>query len=199
MRTAEIVTDAGRAYIKAMGNPEGPHALACEYVGTQLARWFGLRTFDFALMSIGEMDEIQLHEGHFAVPGPAFITRAEEGDNWSGREDVLRRVHNLEMIPKLVVFDTWTRNCDRHPPDTTKRRPNYDNVFLSGERAPAGRFEIVAMDHTHCFTCGKSLNERIATIERIKDERVFACFPDLSQPLGPRGIWWSAGLNNSAA
>lgn len=82
------------------------------------------------------------------------------------------------MIPKLVVFDTWTLNCDRYPPDLTKRKPNYDNVFLSAERAPSGKFEIVAMDHTHCFTCGRSLNERIATIGRIKDERVYGLFPE---------------------
>jgi len=30
MGTAEIETDAGRAYIKAMGNRQGPHQLACE-------------------------------------------------------------------------------------------------------------------------------------------------------------------------
>lgn len=82
MRTAEIMTDAGRSYIKAMGNPEGPHALACEYVGTQLARWFGLRTFDFALMNLEEIDEIPLDKGRLAMPGPAFVSRAEQGATW---------------------------------------------------------------------------------------------------------------------
>ena len=45
---ARIVTDAGPAYIKALGNPQGPHALACDLVGARLARWFGLQTFEEA-------------------------------------------------------------------------------------------------------------------------------------------------------
>lgn len=52
MGTARIVTDAGPAYIKAMGNRQGPHPLACEWVATHLAKWFGLTTFDFAIMEI---------------------------------------------------------------------------------------------------------------------------------------------------
>ena len=43
-------TDAGKGYLKALGGPEGPHTLACEWVATQLARWFGLSTFDFAIL-----------------------------------------------------------------------------------------------------------------------------------------------------
>ena len=46
---AEIITDAGPAFIKAMGNKEGPYVLACEWVGTKLAAWFGLPTFDMTV------------------------------------------------------------------------------------------------------------------------------------------------------
>jgi hypothetical protein len=56
---AIVETDAGKGYLKAMGNPEGEHALACELVGTQLAHWFGLRTFDFALIAVNE-NEIEI-------------------------------------------------------------------------------------------------------------------------------------------
>ena len=35
--TLFVDTDAGKAYLKAIGNPAGPHALACEWVGTRLA------------------------------------------------------------------------------------------------------------------------------------------------------------------
>ena len=58
------------------------------------------------------------------------------------------------------MFDTWLLNCDRfsfptrNPP--TKPRINRNNVFLS-EEAPDGKFVLKAMDHTHCFTCGKNL------------------------------------------
>lgn len=37
-------TDAGPGCLKAMGNPAGPHALACELVATRLAGVIGLPT-----------------------------------------------------------------------------------------------------------------------------------------------------------
>jgi hypothetical protein len=51
-RACVIMTDAGEAFIKGLGNPVGPHALACEWIGTELAAWFGLRTFHAALMVV---------------------------------------------------------------------------------------------------------------------------------------------------
>jgi hypothetical protein len=36
--TVIVETDQGEGYLKPLGNPEGPHVLACEWVGTQLAR-----------------------------------------------------------------------------------------------------------------------------------------------------------------
>src|SRR5438132_6499286 len=132
MGTARIVTDAGPAYIKALGNRQGPHALACEWVGTQLAAWFGLPTFDFALMPIdASVDEILFLRGGRATSGTAFVTRATLGHTWGGTTEELDKLANPKAVSRLVVFDTWTRNCDRHPPDLTQRRPNYDNVFLA--------------------------------------------------------------------
>jgi hypothetical protein len=32
--TARVDTDLGEGYIKALGNPEGPHILACELIGS---------------------------------------------------------------------------------------------------------------------------------------------------------------------
>lgn len=174
---ARIVTDAGPAYIKALGNPQGPHVLACDLVGTRLARWFGLQTFDDAILLLGETDEVLLHDGRRTLPGPAFATREERGMPWSGDEEDLALLDNPEDLSRLVVFDTWLRNCDRHPPDLTARRPNYDNVFFSAERASGRRFRLVAMDHGHCFTCGKELTAHTATIEAVRDERAYGRFP----------------------
>jgi hypothetical protein len=193
MGTAEIITDAGRAYIKAMGNRQGPHALACEYVGTQFARWFGLPTFDHAILTLGEDDEIPLHSRGQAQAGPAFVTRAEPGRTWGGGEEELGSVVNPDDLARLVLFDTWTLNCDRHPPELAARKPNYDNVFLSEERADAGRFRLVAMDHTHCFTCGRDLRQPVATIGRIKDERVYGLFPGFVSTLQARRAVVEAG------
>jgi hypothetical protein len=153
---------------------------------SQLARWFGLPTFDFAILTLDALDEIPFPRGGQAQPGPAFVTRAEKGHVWGGSAEELDAVENRDDIARMVVFDTWTLNCDRYPPDLTVRKPNYDNVFLSEEQAPAGRFRLVAMDHTHCFTCGRDLDERTAMIDRIKDDRVYGLFPGFMAAVQPQ-------------
>lgn len=163
--------------MKALGNPLGPHALACDLVGTRLARWFGLPTFDDAILELEQADEVLLHDGRRADPGPAFVTREERGTTWSGSPEELVLLDNPDDVSRLVILDNWLRNCDRHPPDLDARRPNYDNVFLSEERATNGRFRLIAMDHGHCFTCGRDLTPRAATIEAVRDERVYGLFP----------------------
>lgn len=176
-RPVRVATDRGEGFLKALGNPAGPHALACEWVGSQLARWFGLPTFDFALIEIGKDDEIPFHGGGVASPGPAFITRAEAGFAWGGDPDSLKTIANPTGLGRLVVFDTWTLNCDRCPPDPATRKPNYDNVFLSRDGAPPDRFLLKAIDHTHCFTCGRDLNRHLADLANVEDARVYGLFP----------------------
>ena len=146
-------------------------------VATQLARWFGRPTFDFAILTLDRNDEIPFHRGGTAHPGSAFATRAERGHTWGGSADELSMISNLDDVARLVVFDSWSLNCDRHPPDPSVRKANFDNVFLSEDQAPEGCFRLVAMDHTHCFTCGRDLAKPIATIKRTKDERVYGLFP----------------------
>ncbi|HEV3262060.1 MAG TPA: HipA family kinase [Gemmataceae bacterium] len=184
--TVLVETDAGKGYLKALGGPEGPHTLACEWVATQLARWFGLSTFDFAIIPVTEADEIPFHNGGKAQVGPGYVTRAESGEPWSGEDKQLDKLINPQDISRLVVFDTWTLNCDRHswPADGRmgKARVNRNNVFLS-EEAPDGQFLLKAIDHTHCFTCGRALSRNLGNIDRIRDSRVFGLFPEFRKYL----------------
>jgi hypothetical protein len=183
MCAARIATDAGPAYLKAMGNPQGPHQLACEYVGTQLAEWFGLPTFDYALMNIdASVDEIPLRDGLYAASGPAFVTRAANGHPWGGSKDELDSVVNLDAVSRLVIFDTWTLNCDRYPPDLTGRKVNYDNVFLEkvGERGKK-EFQLLAIDQGCCFSGGRDLSPKIASIDRIQDSQLYGLFPAFAE------------------
>lgn len=78
---AHVETDCGDGYLKAMGNAEGEHALACELVGTQIAQLLELPTLDFAVIPIPPDSRIKLGNGEWAQPGPAFITRAETGES----------------------------------------------------------------------------------------------------------------------
>lgn len=183
MCTARILTDAGFAYIKVMGNPQGPHQQACEYVGTQLAEWFELPTFEYALMLVdATVDEIPLLDGKCAESGPAFVTRHAKGFPWGGAPEELDGLVNSEAITRLVVFDTWTLNCDRHPPGPTTRKPNYDNVFMEKvDERDKGAFRLLAIDQGCCFTGGRDLTEKIANINQIKDERLYGMFPAFVQ------------------
>ncbi len=176
--TVVVETDQGEGYLKALGNPAGPHALACDWIGTSLARRLSLLTFAFAIVEVTTEDEIPLARGGRAQPGPAFITRSERGITWGGTLRELRRLANPEDITPLVLFDTWLRNCDRHPLDPTTRRPNRDNVFFSRDNAPWGRFLLKVMDHTHCLTCGRDLTPRIAEIGFIREEGCYGLFPE---------------------
>ena len=124
-----------------------------------MAHWFGLPTFDFAILNLDAADEIPFESGGKAAPGPAFVTRATKGNTWGGEDGELDLLENPEAISRLVVFDTWTRNCDRYPPDLEMRKPNRDNVFLNSTSEREDRFRLIAMDHTHCFTCGRDLTD----------------------------------------
>jgi hypothetical protein len=109
----------------------------------------------------------------------AFVSRAEEGVTMGGQR-ALSNVENICDIPRLVAFDTWVRNCDRHAPNWKpdgKARINLDNLFLSTEGAPEGKFILKAIDHGHIFTCGKPLTPSLSHIENIQDERLYGLFP----------------------
>lgn len=173
-RTAIIQTDAGRAYLKAINNPQSPHILACDWIGTKLAQRFGLKTFDVAILELDDGDEIQLDQKTLAAIGPSFVARGEKGAP-SVSPSSLRQVQNLEDISLLVIFDTWVRNCDRHRPadENEPERINQDNLFLSEEGADPGKFILKAIDHGHIFTCGRSLTRNLTDIANVKDERLY--------------------------
>lgn len=180
----EVTTDAGRAYIKTLGNRQGPHVLATDWVGTHLAKWFGLCTFDVAILNLEPDDVFDLPRGAKAKPGPAFASRALPGDPWGKSGLQLDQLVNCEDITRLVVFDTWTLNCDRHHHDTTVRKPNYDNVYLSSEGVNAGKRRLIAMDHGLCFIrSGEDLSPKLAHINKVRDDHVYGLFPEFQNKL----------------
>ena len=197
--TVRVTTDAGPGYLKALGNHGSPHYLAADLVGTQLASWFGLPTFEWAIVDVTPEDEIKFVGGGQAEPGPTFITRETSGTTWGGTEEELKTLVNPADVGKLVLFDTWTRNCDRHPPDLTTRKVNRNNVFLSNEGLSDGKWRLIAMDHTHCFNCGRDLNAQLGHIDLVQDDRLFGLFPEFKIIIRehPEGVL--DGLANLAA
>lgn len=173
MRTCQITTNAGPAYIKCLGNPEGPHALACEWIGTRLADLMGMQTFDFALFTLTGEDVP--FTGGREEPGAAFVTREEDGDPWSGDPRILAQLINPQDIAKLVVLDTWLLNRDRHTREATA--PNRDNVFLSRDRSEQGPC-LVAMDFTHAISFGREIDVELRRANLARDEAIYGLFDD---------------------
>jgi hypothetical protein len=175
----EAETDAGRAYLKPLGNRQGPHVLATDWVGTHLARWFGLSTFEIALLNLQPDDAFDLPRRAKAKPGHAFAAKAMAGEPWGKSGLQLDLIVNPEDITRLVVFDTWTLNCDRHHPEVTVRKPNYDNVYLSSENVEPGKRRLIAMDHGLCFIrSGEDLTPKLSHIEKVRDERLYGLFTE---------------------
>jgi hypothetical protein len=196
MGTAKVKTNATYGFLKAMGNRQGPHALACEYVGTALARWFGLSVAEPAVMRLEEVDCYPLPRGARTAPGPAFISRYVPGHTWGRSTEELDRLENRRDITRLVVFDTWVQNCDRHPPDLETRNPNYANVWLADTDTP-NVSRLYAIDHTHCFDRHPELTPRLSEIGRVRDEGVYGLFPEFVPYIDRGELAWCKAMLQS--
>lgn len=181
-----VMTDAGQGFAKFLGNREGPHVLACEFLGTRLARLLGLPTFVHTVFDYDGCPEIQLYSGNKAEAGPTWITCREEGIAWSGHEHDLSLISNPDDLARLVVLDTWTLNCDRYCPAIRPPRINRNNVFFSRSGAAEGTFRLVAMDHTHILTCGRPIKADLVKVDNVKNESVFGLFPEFQKMLAHR-------------
>jgi hypothetical protein len=194
--TTKVATDATFGYLKAMGNRQGPHVLAAELVASSLARWFGLTVPDFAVIRLPAEACFDLPRGARVEPGPAFVSRHVSGRTWGGSDTELRILENPSDITRLVVLDTWLRNCDRYPADLSARKPNYANVYLA-DMEKAGQAKLVAIDHTHCFDCGRDLSERLAHIDHVRDERTYGLFPAFAGFVTRSQVSWCGALLES--
>lgn len=189
MGTTRVQTDASLGYLKAMGNDQGPHCLASELIATALADWFGLHVAGYAIFELPAEACFELPSGAKTQPGPAFVSRHVPGRTWAGSVADLHGLVNPDDITRLVVFDTWVRNCDRHPPDPAARKPNYANVYLA-DTDDVARQRLLAIDHTHCFDCGRDLSPALRNIDAVRDERTYGLFPEFVGMISPGALAW---------
>lgn len=193
--TLVVGTDAGLGYLKALGNPDGPHALVKDFLGTHLAAMLGLPTFDYAVIEISDIDELPFFKGGMAEPGPAFITREEKGSVWGNDKRLLQKIDNPEAISGLIVIDTWLRNTDRYYQPAN--RVNWDNVFFSRESSQDSTLSLRAMDFSHAIQYGGELTNRVSSIDKIKDEAVFGLFPEFRKKIARDAIRHFASILGS--
>ncbi|HEY5380283.1 MAG TPA: HipA family kinase [Pseudolabrys sp.] len=174
-RVAKVATDDGIGFLKGMGNPAGLDSLACELVGTELARWFGLHTPAFSIINVRGI-EIPMDGVGNVLPGPAFISQEVSGATGDGGDAFLSNLQNPDDVSKLVVFDTWIRNGDRYPADEQWKDAvsNRDNIFF---KTTGSKFELTVFDHTHCFT-ESTLGDGLSDTFVLQDDRVYGYFPE---------------------
>lgn len=118
-------------------------------------------------------------------PMPSFVLQEpllyDEGSRpYNAKNLATEMPDSIDDTARLIVFDTWVRNCDRYAPGLNREgepRMNPDNLFLSAENAPKGKFILKAIDHGHIFTCGRPLTDKLANIDNTKDERLYGLFP----------------------
>ena len=171
-----VLTDKGTGYFKALGNPEGAHVLAREFVGTSLANLLGIPTFEYSIFHFNGVPEIQLLRGGIAQQGAGFITKKEHGDVWNGKIKSLKHITNPEDITRLVCLDTWVRNTDRYSLRRSgEPHSRSDNVFLS--RLVTGGLVLKAYDFTHALFCTTE------TTSKAHETTVYGLFPEFKERL----------------
>jgi hypothetical protein len=170
-----VMTDAGIGYLKALGNSQGPHALVREYVGTSIAKSLGLKTLEFTTINILPDDEIVLGNGKIAKSGLSFITK-EEPTAISGLVE-MKKISNKNHLAGLIVADTLLLNRDRFP-GILGGKPNYDNLMFSKSPTDHTKYELIAMDFSHCMHISQSINLSLKQIDSIKNEEIYGLFPD---------------------
>jgi hypothetical protein len=173
-----ILDDGAHAFVKVMGNPEGPSALACEFIGTGAALLLGLPVFEVAIPEFPKELCVPLDHDLIPLPGPCFATRFAEGSSWDGRGALLDALEHPEHIPGLVVVDTWLRNPDRYFVRDGHTRKNLRNVFLREDGVPRGSFRLLAIDHTHVIRQDGELTSRSLRIDREREDLVYGLFPE---------------------
>lgn len=175
----QVETDQGVGYLKCLSDKTDPADLVCDLIGTRLARLFGLTVPDFAIIPVPPAPPFALAGGAMAQPGPAFISRRVSGEPLATGAAGLAALVNPQDLARLVVFDTWTVNCDRWRPCThpSGGRRNDRNVLLSRTGAPHGQFVLMPIDHGCCFRCQFDLTP--PTLRRAAtDDTLYGLFPE---------------------
>ena len=175
---ALVDTDVGHGYIKGVSNPCGPKALICELIAAELGTWFGLGIPHFAIVNICEIDIPMKNADGIeigVIEAPVFFSQAIDGEprDASGAT-FLAKLDRPSDVAKLVVFDTWIRNFDRHDPRYGEPVENADNL-LYARTATGRKYRLVPIDHTlSLYEDDFELDGDLQAL--IEDDHVYGCF-----------------------
>lgn len=174
---AKVATDLGNGFIKGVTNPAGRAALVSELVAAELASWFGLRVPDFAIIPTCQIDIPMLNRGGLIEP-PVFCSKEVIGETRDLGGEFLKRLRDHSDIAKLVIFDTWIRNVDRY--EVESGHSNSDNILYARSDILPRKYELVPIDHSHCFS-EMDLTDDVEW--DVEDKNVYGLFPEFQEYL----------------
>lgn len=164
-----VVTDEGPGFVKGINNPYNGPALTAELVAAELGTWFGLNVPPFAI--VPECDiELVMKNGQ-AMQGPLFFSSEVDGTPHDGSDLFLSKLHDKEDIAKLVVFDTWVLNWDRHGAGDA----NPENLLFV-RRANGRKYDMVPIDHAWAFDANFPV--ALPTDDTVEDNSIYGRFPE---------------------
>ena len=91
-------------------------------------------------------------------------------------ETYIKHLECESDIAKLVVFDTWIRNIDRHDPRSNEPQMNSDNLLYVKE-TDSDKYQLVPIDHSMCFF-DEPFNMIEGIQEDIEDPAIYGLFPE---------------------
>ena len=186
---ALVNTDCGQGFIKGVNNPHGSQALICELLAAELGTWFGLKIPHFAIIDRCDIDIRMVRSDKVDVgkiEAPVFYSHGVDGTPRDGSHTFLSRLENTNDVARLVVFDTWIRNIDRHDNRYGEPVSNSDNLlYVRGKRR--NKYNLVPIDHTMCF-----FDEPFDDVGDLKnyteDGCVYGYFPEFSDYINPEAV-----------
>lgn len=192
---ARVSTRDGHAFLKTPCSDMGADALVRELVATIIGRAFGLPIPNWALFEIDRDElDIEIYTGakrRYAKDGIGFgsqsvgsMSRGVSVMEWAGDDATLKQTTNLDIVSRLVVFDTWVRNWDRYSKWNGHAHSNSQNLLIEMKATPRKdkpETRLIPIDHTHSMHCPDlrlaALDESISDLDNIQDEMIFGLFP----------------------
>lgn len=166
----QVATDVGDGFVKAPNNPYGPSALVAELVAGELGTWLGLKVPPFAIIPECNIELIMRKNG-LPMHGPLFFSLQVDGSPRDGTDKFLAKLHDRDDIAKLVIFDTWLKNWDRHG----LADDNSDNLLFV-RRDRSRKYDLVPIDHAWAFDAQFPIAQ--PGIDDIEETTVYGKFPE---------------------
>jgi hypothetical protein len=176
-----IMTDAGEAVLKYIGNPKGPGVIANDWLGNVIAKMLGLTSLEQAIIEVTPQVARRLRPtgSHHVLSGLAMVTKWIEMNPWDGTEQTLASTSGIGDLGTLVTFDTLIMNPDRHedclnPIPQEDLHQNMDNLGIGAPNASGGR-DLVVFDHGEAFNRSRAL--MVLTQSVIESPQIYGVFP----------------------